>query len=123
MQTKSQQNRPVALVRLTLEESEKLSNYVNKIGVKRSKLFKKVVREIINNEPDLIVEEMKEFKNAVRQLSGISANLNQITRAINSGKVPKNSIKQSYYSDLNDNVNELKNKLNLYIDATINRWI
>lgn len=122
MITQSQKDRPVALVRLTQDEVNKLDEFGEKIGMKRSKIFRKIVREIINNEPDLTPKEMAEFKNAVKQLAGMSRNLNQITRAVNAGKLPKRVSDEAFYKELTDEVRHLRGKLDMYIDASTNRW-
>ena len=123
METKKENKFPVALARLTQEETESLNNYTKKIGIKRSKLFRKIVREVINNEPDLLPEEMKEFKESVKQLAGMARNLNQLTRAVNSGKLPVQLSDESYFIALKDEVISLRNQLDYYIDATVNRSV
>ena len=110
-------------IRLTQQESQGFEQYCQQQGITRSRLGRKIVRELVVKKPDLITEEMKEFKQAVRQLAGISRNLNQLTRAANSGKISNKLTSESYWADLKDHVRQVRNQLDTVIDATENRWV
>lgn len=122
MATESQKNRPVALTRLTQKEAKKLDEIAKKYGLTRGKMFRKISREIINNEPDLFNEELQEFRKTVRQLSGIASNLNQLTRAVNSHQVKMISGEEQF-EVLKKSVDDLREELNRYIDHTATRWV
>ena len=110
-------------IRLTHEESQGFDKYCQQQGTTRSRLGRKIVREIIQTQPDLLVEEMKEFKQATRQLAGISRNLNQLTRAVNSGKIPDKLANKNYWVDLKNHVARLRSQFDAVMDATENRWV
>ena len=110
-------------IRLTQQESQDFEKYCHQQGTTRSRLGRKIVRELIHKQPDLLTDEMKEFKRVVRQLAGISSNLNQLTRAVNSGKIAKKLSNESYWADLKDHVTKVRNQLDTVIDATETRWI
>lgn len=84
-------------VRLTPEEKEQGENLSETLLGKPnlSRLIRKLLREAIG-APDLLPKEREEFSLAIRQLTGIARNLNQITAAIHSDK---NQIKR--FSDFN----------------------
>ena len=109
--------------RLRANEKYEFIQYCEKHDVKYGRLLRKIVREIIAKQPDLITSEMKEFKGAVKQLAGISRNLNQLTRAVNSGKYPKRLTEESYFIDLKAYVKDVRKQLDAVIDMTENRWI
>ncbi|MBL4866748.1 MAG: hypothetical protein JKY67_10280 [Pseudomonadales bacterium] len=113
----------VLQVRITPQEEKKFREYAADMGIGMSKLQRKMVREVITNTPDLIVEEMVIFRDAVRNVAGISRNFNQLTRLANAGKFPKRLFEESYYLELRSEIKDLKEKLDSIIDATENRWI
>jgi len=110
-------------VRLAPSEKQKFKDYCSVNDVKEGRLLRKVVRELINKEPDLMTQEMEEFKAAVRQLAGISRNLNQITRKVNSGATPSQLSNQNYWDELGEHVKEVRQSLDSIIDKTENRWV
>jgi len=110
-------------VRLTQSEAQAFDKISEQAGLKRSQYLRKIIREVINNEPDLTDIEFQEFKKAIITLSGISRNLNQLTRAVNSGKFPDKLLNTNYYSELNDNVINLKESLTGYVNSTKIRWV
>ena len=85
-------------VRLTDEECllvEKAS--IQLIGKpNKSRFIRKLVRDYIGMGPDLTEREIKEFREAVRQLTGISRNLNQITSRINSDEKQLSNLSEHY---------------------------
>jgi hypothetical protein len=48
---------------------------------------RKLFREAINNEIDLLIDEELLLKAAIRQLTGMANNLNQITKAVHAGLI------------------------------------
>ena len=119
----SQRKSDALRFRISKDEGESFNQYCEKNDIKKSRLLRKVVREIITNEPDLLPEEMEAFKDAVRQLAGISRNLNQITRKVNSGACPTQLSNQGYWDDLGDYVKAVRHSLDEIIDKTENRWV
>ena len=121
MREKKENKFPVALTRLTEEETKLLDDYASKNGVKRSQVLRKIVRQLITKKPELLPEEMKEFKESVRQLAGMARNLNQIARVANSGTLPIELQTSDYFVHLRKEVSSLRKDIDNYINATVNR--
>ena len=109
--------------RLNPEEKAALKRVAENNNMTVSRLIQKLVRETINKEVDLSPKEMAAFKDAIRQLAAIGTNLNQLTRAVNSGKCPGRLSHTSYWEDLKLQVTQIRDELDRYIDATENRWV
>ena len=110
-------------MRLTQEEDKIIDDYVQMNGTTRSKLLRKIIREFINEKPDLLDHELEEFKNATRQVMAIGRNLNQITRAVNAGKVPKSLHNECYYQALLERLDSLEATLKDYVNLTKHRSV
>ena len=111
-------------VRLTDEEwrhaesaSEKLFGNKNK-----SQLIRKLLRDYIGMGPDLTTQDIKEFREAVRQLTGIARNLNQLVSRINSDEKQLSNLSESYMGSLKSHVDQVNDTLKHYIKRTINRF-
>jgi len=113
---------PMARVRLTHDEDKKFTDYSEKMGVTRSKIQRKIVRELINKELDLVPEEIEAFRNAAKNVAAIGRNFNQLIRAINSGKVPDRIYHESYYDDIKSHLSILDSTLRSYLYHTETRW-
>jgi len=113
---------PMARVRLTQDEDQKFNEYSNKVGVTRSKIQRKIIRELINNELDLVPEEIEVFRDAAKNVAAIGRNFNQLIRAINSGKVPDRLYHESYFNDIKTHLSLLDTTLRSYLEHTEARW-
>ena len=112
----------MARCRLTPDEDELFSNYASNQGTDKSKLQRKIIRELITKKPHLLSEEMQIFRDAVRNISGISRNLNQLAKLANSGRIPERLFEESYHKHLREEIDGLRQKLDDVIDSTENRW-
>jgi hypothetical protein len=74
-------------IRLTADENAAFKKLANDIGVTRARLARKLFREAINNEIDLLIDEELLLKAAIRQLTGVANNLNQVTKALHAGLI------------------------------------
>ncbi len=88
----------------------------------RSRFIRKLVRDYIGMGPDLATIEIKEFREAVRQLTGIARNLNQITSRINSDEKQLSSLSEHYLDDIKSHVDNVNDTLKNYIKRTIDRY-
>ena len=113
----------MARVRLTPSEDELFTRFALDNGTDKSKLQRKIIREIITTRPHLLAEEMQIFRDAVRNISGIARNLNQLTKLANSGRIPARLFEESYYMHLREEIGALREKLDSVIDSTENRWV
>lgn len=111
-------------IRLTDEEwqlAEKAS--LSLLGnTNKSQLMRKLLRDYVGMGPDLIDIEIEEFRKAVRQLTGISRNLNQIATRINSDEKQLAKISNEYLNSIKNEVESVNNQLKSYIKRTVNRY-
>jgi hypothetical protein len=110
-------------LRLTEAEGDAFKRYCEARNVKRARLLRKIVRELINGEPDLLLAEQQDFRDATLQLAGIARNFNQLTRAVNRGKVPKQLFEERYFQELIHSVRAVRRQLDRVMDATAQRWV
>lgn len=117
-----QKTRPL-IVRMTQEEITRIEEYSEAILGRnnKSRVVRKLVRDGIGFGPDLIDSEMIEFRTAVRNLTGISRNLNQITKAINSSPDNCNKIDNKKLDELKKYVEDISSELKVYITRTKER--
>jgi len=111
-------------VRLTDEEWHQAeSASLALLGSKnKSQLIRKLLRDYIGMGPDLTAHEIKEFREAVRQLTGIARNLNQIASRINSDEKQLSYVSEHYIATIKTHVNDVNNTLKNYIKRTIDRY-
>ena len=85
-----------------------------------SKLLVKLVREVIHEGPYLTQDEMYAFCLAVRQVTGIARNLNQITKKLNANANPA-AFNAHYLAQLQESVQDLHTALVAVIEKTKSR--
>ena len=71
-------------LRLTPEENAALNQSAARHGVKRSRLVRRFIRELIRQRPDYFESDQNNLRSLNRELSAIGRNLNQIARKLNS---------------------------------------
>lgn len=111
------------VIRITQKEKENLENACIKIEEKpnKSRLIRKIIREYIYEKPDLLSYEMEAFRRAVRNLTGLSRNLNQITKKINAGELKPDQLTTNKINDLQNSVSALNDQVKHYIESTVKR--
>ena len=109
-------------VRLTIEENNTFKKVADDIGETRSRLLRKMVREVINNDIDLLTDEQSLLKIAIRQLVGIANNLNQIVAAMHSGKSHR-TIDEHYLNELRNHIIAVRKTFESHVKKTKTRWI
>lgn len=109
-------------VRLTQEEAEAFKEFAASKGENRGRLLRKMIRESINGQPDFLTDEEAIVKIALRQLFGITHNLNQITKAIHEGKA-NIGLDTAILKTLGSSVMEVKNSIQDYVVKTKTRWV
>lgn len=110
--------------RVTEEESKQLEEAAIRLlgRPNKSRFIRKLIRDYIGMGLDLTDEELKEFRKAVVQLTGISRNLNQITTRINSDENKLEHLSVDYLERIKNHVNEVNNQLKNHISRTITRF-
>lgn len=88
----------------------------------KSRLMRKLLRDYIGMGPDLTDEEMRAFREAIRQLTGMARNLNQITARMNSDNNQNSPLSPDYIKRLSSLVREVNEQLKGYVSHTVNRY-
>ena len=111
-------------VRLTDEEWQQAESASQSLfgNQNKSKLIRKLLRDYIGMGPDLTSLEIKEFREAVRQLTGISRNLNQIASRINSDEKQLSNLSEHYLDNIKNHVNSVNDTLKHYMKRTVDRY-
>ena len=95
------------------------------VGTTCSRFFRKVMREVIGQGPDLLPIEMKPIKEATFQVSALGRNLNQILKAYHAGQPPPPGVlvDQAALAAFRAEVEQLKQALVAVILRTKHRWL
>lgn len=88
----------------------------------KSQLLRKLLRDYVGMGPDLSAQELQEFREAVKQLTGIARNLNQITARINSSDANINHLTDNTLKRVQEKVNGVNEQLKSYISNTLSRY-
>jgi hypothetical protein len=88
-----------------------------------SRLIRILLREAIGAGPDLLPKEREEFSLAIRQLTGIARNLNQITAAIHSDKNQIKRFSESNIEGLLKHVTSVRDTLKQVILSSQKRLV
>jgi metal-responsive CopG/Arc/MetJ family transcriptional regulator len=107
-------------VRLSLDEKLQLDALsISLIGKKnRSRLVRKLIRDALNLDLDLLDAERLAFQQAIIQLSGVARNLNQITKLYHQGKAGEKRFSDFLLESLIDKVDALNTELKQYVKNT-----
>ena len=109
-------------VRVTTEEKQQIKALSARLFGKAniSKLLLKLLRESLGDGPYLTQDEMYAFCIAVRQITGIARNLNQITKKLNASANPA-AFNAHYLTQLQQYVQDLHIALVAVIEKTKTR--
>ena len=112
-----------ANVRLNENEHRALEIIQQKLQTTRSRLLRKVIRELIGMGPDLLPQEWMAFEKLAYQLAAVGRNLNQFVRAVNSGKAAMTSEDRTLVEGVQDQVDLIKKEIISAIDRSCHRWV
>lgn len=93
------------------------------VGTTCSRFFRKVIREVIGQGPDLLPIEMKPIKEATFQVAALGRNLNQLLKAIHTSQAPGIVVDQAALAAFRDQVEGLRQALVAVILRTKHRWL
>jgi len=93
------------------------------LGTTCSRFFRKVIREAIGEGPDLLVSELKLFREALYQVAALGRNLNQLLKAYHAGQPPGMLVDQAALAAFRDQVEQLKQALVAVIFRSKYRWV
>jgi hypothetical protein len=110
-------------VRLTDAEFAAFEEAAQKIGTVRARVMRRAVREIITRGPDLFDDGLAEFNAMRRELAAIGRNLNQITRAINSGDEPELRHIEAVTMAVSDQVERVEGQVARVVKNARTRWV
>jgi hypothetical protein len=83
-----QETKPRRVVaRLSEQEYQAYLVVVQSLSTTRSRLIRKLIRELVGVGPDLLADDMKSLSNGIYQLGALGRNLNQMLRAMHSGQL------------------------------------
>lgn len=88
----------------------------------KSRLIRKLVRDYIGMGPDLTEQEITVLREAVRQLTGIARNLNQITSRINKNENQLEHLSVDYLERVNVQVAKVNARFKETILRTLTRY-
>jgi hypothetical protein len=110
-------------IRLNAKEDNGLAWLAQKLGQKtRSRLVRKMIREALDQGPDLFSDDLKAWHYTVSNLGAIGRNLNQIARAANSGAVSVN-IDPAWLIALETEIKAIDQRLIDTIKRCRTRWV
>jgi hypothetical protein len=109
-------------VKLTEDEYIAYSKFIDLKGETLSRFTRKLIREAINGEIDLLTDEQLLLKVGMRQLVSIANNLNQISKAMNAGIVPK-VLDAKYLLKIQHCSLEVRKEFRYAILKTKQRWL
>jgi len=110
-------------VRLTPEEAKAFKDLTLALGLEnKSSLLRKLVREAINQDIDLLTDEQSLLMVAVRQLMGIANNFNQLVAAIHQGKTHR-TVDEVYLNEVKGHVLTVKKAFESCLKKTKTRWV
>jgi len=111
-------------IRLTSEEDQAIVQLAQSHGLdNRSRFIRKLIREAIGQGPDLLQPEMEAFREAVRQLSSVGRNINQIAHALNAGMPPQAVMDWSILLEVQRQLTEVQKMVVRVIARSRNRWV
>lgn len=109
-------------VRLTGDEGILFREYASEQNTTRSRILRKVIRELVTAQPDLLPEEITAFRDATRQLAGAATNLNQLAHAVNAGRISGPLVQGKTFETLQREVHALQQSLQRYVNVSKTRW-
>ena len=112
-----------ANVRLTEEEHRALDVLQDRLQTTRSRLLRKVIRELMGLGPDLLAQEWKVLEDLVYQLAAIGRNLNQWLKAIHTGQAAATPADQALIEEVRDLVVQVKKEIITVIERSYQRWV
>jgi len=111
-------------IRLNQDEDKALVKLSIILGERtRSGVVRKMIREAIGQGPDLIKDNLEIFREGVRQLAAVGRNINQIARAISSGKAATCQWDSGLLMAISKQVMALANEVATLVARCRHRWV
>jgi hypothetical protein len=114
---------PFTNVRLTLEEKAAFKRVAGACDTTRSRLLRKIIRELIGEGPDLLANDMRVMEEMLFQIAAVGRNLNQMVKLLYRGQQPIPEHIHPMLSDLQKEVQTVREELRLVVERSRNRWV
>ncbi len=88
-----------------------------------SRFFRKVIREVIGEGPDLLPSEMKHSREVLYQVAAVGRILNQLARAYHTGQPPGLQVDQATFAGYQKQIEQLREDLGTVILRSKHRWV
>ncbi len=109
-------------VRLTPPDKLRFEQVAQRLNTTASRLLRKMIRELVGQGPDFLEGDMKTIEQAMFQVGAVGRNLNQLLRAVHSGRPVASSEFRPVLDDVLRHVEQLRKELHRAIDRARNRW-
>jgi len=113
----------VFTIRLSPEENAALTKSATGYGVKRSRIVRRLLRELIRQRPDYFDQEQNDLRGLNQQLSAIGRNLNQIARKLNSNEVISKNELEHDLTQMKGELKAVRSYLGKEIEAATRRTV
>jgi len=113
----------VFTIRLSPEENAALTKSATSYGVKRSRIVRRLLRELIRQRPDYFDQEQNDLRGLNQQLSAIGRNLNQIARKLNSNEVISKNELDHDLTQMKGELKAVRSYLGKEIEAATRRTV
>lgn len=110
-------------LRLTPDELAALRLQAEGRGLSVNALLVKCVREIVGATPDLLNEDADALHGANAQAQAIGRNLNQLVRAINTGRAAGVTVDRQYLDAVAERVEAMRREIQAIAERQKNRWV
>ena len=125
MERKSAAERLIRSAHVRLDEAEDraFQQVVEGLRTTRSRLLKKIIREMIGLGPDMLTQEWKLFEALAYQLAAVGRNFNQLIRAVHSGKATITPEDLVLVEKVRDQIDRVEREVIAIIDRSHHRWV
>ena len=110
-------------IRLTPEESGAFQAVAEARGLTAHGLLVKMVREVIGATPDLLNDDVGPLADAAGQAQAIGRNLNQLVRAVNSGKGKGVTVDSAFLGNVAESVGLIVKEIHGIAERQRRRWV
>src|SRR5437879_5391087 len=123
MNRKYDYNKLSSIINVRLNEPERLQlkRIAEQLQTTRSRLLRKLVREVIGEGPDLLPQEMRVMNDAEYQVGCVGRNLNQLLKVIHEGRLATTPTQLALIKQLMERVDELHQGLDQVIERSRRR--
>lgn len=110
-------------VRLNEPENLEFLRVAERLQTTRSRLMRKMIREVIGEGPDFLNQEWILFEKLAYQLSAIGRNLNQLVRAYHSDQGARITVDLSLLGVVLERTESVKQEIYRLIERCNRRWV